>query len=301
MAEFNVQDVAFTGFVLVRRHPRAIAAWAVYALLVSFVFGLVVVGLMGPDVARLMEMGTQASVDPDRIWPILARLAPGYFVMVVFALTFNAILGAAMIRAVLRPLDDRLGFLRLGPDELRQLGLGLVTFVAFLGVYFAAVTVLALAAAVAGAVLGKAGAGTIAIVGGVGVVGGMIYIAVRLSLAPALTFDLERITLLGSWSLTRGIFVRLFATYLLTFVLIVIIYLLSGLVMLAIMTLVVGGGPAPAPESAFTLAGFLSPRMLVQSVLSAIVSALVWPVLFTPPVAAYRTVIKPRIPDDIFL
>ena len=43
----------------------------------------------------------------------------------------QAILGAAMNRAVLRPSEERLGFMRLGADELRQLGLGCLMLVVF--------------------------------------------------------------------------------------------------------------------------------------------------------------------------
>ena len=63
-------------------------------------------------------------------------------------LAYHSILLAAMCRVVLRPAEDRFGYLRLGSDELRQLGLvvlaGLVFFAIGFAVAFGAALLLAL-------------------------------------------------------------------------------------------------------------------------------------------------------------
>jgi hypothetical protein len=290
MNEFSIQDAAFTGFRVVRQHPKALAAWAAYALVLSVVFSVIFVATMGRDVASLAPIPGEGPRPPAEVFAALGRLAPGYLLFMMVGVVSNSILGAAMIRAVLRPGEDRFGFLRLGGDELRQLGLGLLTFLLFLGVYIACVIVAALAEAVvaiAGQTTVLAGAVLVLLV--IGILALMIFLAVRLSLAPAITFESGRINLFGSWALSRGRFWRLFATYLLAFALIVVVGLLSQLLILAIGALAGGNPLAPASAADFASpASYFTPARLVQTILGAGVSALIWPVAFTPPTAIYR-------------
>ena len=119
----------------------------------------------------------------------------------------------------------------------------------------------------------------------------LIYVAVRLSLAPALTFESRRINLLGSWALTRGRFWPLLGAYVLTVALVAMVWILSQLVVLALGVVLSGGDMQAAtlqPDMS-SLRAYFTPYRMIQTVLSAGVSALVWPVLFTPPVAIYRS------------
>ena len=219
----------------------------------------------------------------------MGRLLPGYLIVLAVGLVGNSILGAAMIRSVLRPDDSEFGFMRFGADEMRQLGLALLTFVVFFGVYIGA----AFAAFVVGGIIGLAGkaVGVLAIFVLIAAIfGGMLFLAVRLSLAPALTFDSGRVNLFGSWALTRGRFWPLFGVYLLAIVLVIVVYLLFAVVIFALGA-VLGGGDVFAaitrPDMS-SPAAYFTPWRIAQMVLSAGVSALVWPVIFTPPAAIYR-------------
>jgi hypothetical protein len=301
MADFSIQDVAFTGFGVVRQHPRALLAWWLYALMFALVVGLVFVSLAGSDFAKLMAASAQRPSDPGQILAMMGRLAPAYLGILVLGLVSNAILAAAMIRAVLRPQDDRFGYLRLGEDELRQLGLVLLTFLVFMGVYFAIAIIVGIVGAILVAAT-KAAPAVLVILLFVCVLVVMIAMAVRLSLAPALTFETGRINLFGSWSLTRGRFWRLFGAYVLMLALALVVYLLSLLLVFAIGAILNGGDAAAVwktPDIG-SLKSYLSPARLAQTVLNAGVSALIWPLVFTPPVAIYRALSPATATGDAF-
>lgn len=287
MADFSIQDAAFTGFRVVREHPKAVAVWALYALVLSLVIAGIVVAAMGPDFARLMDMKATRHQSAEETMALFGRLAPGYAMAAVVGLVSNSVLGAAMIRSVLRPRDDRFGFLRLGADELRQLALGVLTFLVFLGAY----TVLLIASTIIATALAavvKSATAPLVLLLFVFVGSGMVGLGVRLSLAPAITFESKRVSLFASWRLTKGRFWPLFATYLLTIALIAVVYLLCLLVIYAVGAVLGLNGPTAAAPDLHSVRSYFTPWMMVQTLLGAGASALVWPVLLTPPTAVYR-------------
>ncbi|MEI9891312.1 MAG: hypothetical protein WDN45_12945 [Caulobacteraceae bacterium] len=58
MADFSATDVAFTGIRFVRERPRAVAVWAGVQVIISLVFGVVSIGLMGPYMVQLRALNT---------------------------------------------------------------------------------------------------------------------------------------------------------------------------------------------------------------------------------------------------
>jgi hypothetical protein len=287
MSEFSIQDAAFTGFRVVREHPKALAVWTLYALALSLVISVIVVVAMGPDFARLMDVKARQHDSAAETLALFRRLAPGYAMAIAVGLVSNSILGAAMIRAVLLPDDGRVGFLRLGADELRQLGLGVLTVLVFLTAYLGFTIVAGVVVTIVGAAM-KAAAMLVSLILVLAVGSGMVFLGVRLSLAPALTFDRRRIDLFGSWTLTRGRFWPLFGTYLLTIALIAVVYLLCLLVIYAIGAVLGLNGSASAAADMHSVTTYFTPWLLIQTVLGSGASALVWPVLLTPPTAIYR-------------
>ncbi len=290
MAEFSFQAAALSGFRVVREHPAALGIWAVVMVSVSLLLSAAAVGMAGPQLADLLALGASPTKNPALILATFGRLGPVCAVLLAATLVSNAFLGAAINRAVFNPSEQRAGFLRVGADELRQLGLGLLTF----GVFAAAYVGLAF---VFGLVLGFIAmaanpAAPLAMgVGFVGVFGGMSFLWVRLSLASALTFEVGRIDLFGSWALTRGRFWPLCASYGLALVLVVVVEILGSLFIGATSGLLGGGDPGGSVARAdlMSLSSYFTPLRFVQIILSACVSALVLPVWLTPPAAIYRS------------
>jgi hypothetical protein len=272
-----------------RRHPKAVAIWAALQLAVSLTFGLLFMGAAGPALAALQATGLTPGADPARTMSLIRSLLPVYAIAMPFVLALSAVQTAAMNRVVLAPDQGRFGYLRLGADEARQFGLLALILALFLGAYFGLVIVVAVIAAFAVAVLKTAGALLVALLV-TAAVGALVYGATRLSLAPALTFDTRRIDLPGAWRLTRGRVRPLLLTYLLALVSAVIVYLLSMVIIYAAGSLL-GGMNAIAHPDMSSIGAYLTPATLVQIILSAGASALVLPLMATPPAAIYRRLV----------
>ena len=155
MAEFSAADVAFTGFRIVWERPWVVAIWASLQLVVSLSFNLFVAYSAGPAFAKLDQLGLQppTSQDPTAEFALFRQVAPTYLVLLVGVLVLNAVLYAAMNRAVLRPGEGRYGYLRLASDELRQLGL----FAIFAGLGIIAYALLIIVSAVVIVIIGLIG------------------------------------------------------------------------------------------------------------------------------------------------
>ena len=240
MAEFSISEAALTGFRVVREHPRAVLVWAAFQLVFSLLMRALVASTAGPDLIALMANPTPP--DQARASLMLGQLIRLAVVVLPFALVFLAILMGAMNRIVLRPAEDRFGYLRLGGDEVRQLCLIALASVVFLGIEVAA-------AIVAGLLIGVVGGGRASpsslILALVLVYVAVILFAVRFSLASALTFDRRKVDLFGSWRLTRGRFWPLFGALVITIALAMVIGLL-GFVITSALQLVATGGDVGA-------------------------------------------------------
>jgi hypothetical protein len=288
METFSISEIAFTGFRIVRERPKAVAVWGGVQLIASLVLVAMMVVMAGPALMRLRDMGAAATMDAAEVTALLRRLAPVYGLFLLYALAFNALLYGAMNRAVMSPADDRFGCFRLGPDELRQFALMLLTFAVFIGVYFTTILLAVVLAAVIGLVA-KAAAFLVAVLATLAAICAAIFVLVRLSLASAQTFATRKVNLFGSWALTRGRFWPIFGTYILAFAFACVVLVLGFVVSFALAA-IVGGGDVMAkmvrPDFS-SLAAMFSPALLARMVVSAVITALAWPVILTPPAAIY--------------
>jgi len=304
VAEFSASDAAFTGFRVVAERPWAVAIWAALQFVVSLGFNLFVAVSAGPAFAKLAELSLQPPAqDPTVALDLIRQVAPTYLVLMAGALVLNAVLYAAMNRAVLRPEESRFGYLRLAADELRQLGLfaiiaglGLAAYLAF--VVFAAVVIV---------VIGLLAGEGMALALGIAVlfpavICGFLFFAVRLSLASPMTFATRRIDLRGAWAMTRGRFWPLLGAYFIAFALSAVVVVLTFAIAVAVVA-VVGGGMT-AVGATFggdigTVAQIVTPTRLAYLAISAIGQALIWPVTMTPPAAIYR-ILAPGSASRVF-
>ena len=295
MGDFSPTDVAFTGFRFVRQHPRTVATWAAIQLVLSVLWGLVMMVWLGPLTARMQALSPAGRPNPVEVSSFMAAFIPLWFLGMAFVFGFYAVAYAAMARAVLQPDQERFAYLRLGRDELRQFLMQLLFFALALGAYivviFCAVIVFILLSVAARAAMPVAS--TILVLG---LFCGMIYFTVRLSLASPLTFDRGRVDVLGSVDLTRGRFWKLLGAYALTMALAAMVglaLLILGLAAAAIL----GGGPSGItallkPDTSWPTNDF-SPPHLVVDVIFAVGMALILPVMLMPASAIYKAIAVP--------
>jgi len=332
MANISVVDAAFTGLRVVRRNPGAVIAWAILHLISVALFTWLALSRFHDVFAKIHAMPImQGHPDPataqarlHAMAPIFHEILPLYAIMFPIALVLASIFICAMNRAVLRPREDGLGYLRLGLDEFRQFALLIALFVVQL---IAGVLVGGLAyAALYLTRTVTHGAGALPMIVGVTVFClGMILFKVKMSLASAQSFATRQINVFGTWGLTNGQFLPMVATYILAFILSLVVglILLFVLAVVGMVTAGMGGmshmdaahmasfhlgafhlpGPhtltvtAGMPPNLFlpngmpdmhALALFLTPAVVIQLVVHALVFAILLPFALTPPAAIYK-------------
>lgn len=211
MADFSIGDAIGSGFGLMSRRPVSVLAWGLTYLVIGVAAPLALFGaIAGADLLgliRQIQPGAPAA-NLALVAPFNAKMMLLQPIMFVVALAAQAILSAAVFRAVLEPRNRGLAYLRLGA---REWWLALLNFAAR---FLAAVLAVVLAVVGVGLGFGLNAAfesqhvdqavrvcAFVAI--GLVLFAVFIGICVRFSLAGPMTFADSQFRLFESWSLTR--------------------------------------------------------------------------------------------------
>ncbi|HEY9218891.1 MAG TPA: hypothetical protein VIO94_12625 [Phenylobacterium sp.] len=293
MQDFSIAEAGTEGFRLARERPVAIAFWAVAQLIYGLVTITILVGIGGTALADLQAAsasGDQAA-DPAVALAAMRKIAPAYGLVMIAALLFFSVLITAAMRAVLKPQEDRLGYMRFGADELRvmvvMLIIGVLMFLAYLGMVLVGAIVMGVLAASAGPVGGGIGAAILI----VGVLLGVGWLWSRLSLAPAATLAKGTVDAFGSWELTRGKAGKVFATNALAFALNLLVVLLGFAIFMGVAAVVGGSSGAVSaimkPDMS-SLGAYFTPLTILYTVMMSIVGAMGSAIMMCPPAVMYR-------------
>ena len=254
MTDFSIGDALGAGFGLVKRRPVSVLVWGLTFLLlgVALPMGLIV-GLMGSDYLALLRSARPdiAPMSPaaatGMMRPLVAKWLLLQPILLLVGLLLRPVLTAAVFRAVLRPRERGLAYLRLGWPEI---WLVLVDFVARIlaAMLFVA---LALAGLIVGFILNAvfqsqnldwAVRGAAFATLGILLFAIFIGICVRFSMAWPMSFAEGQFRLFESWELTRRHAWKLFGLALLIGLVCAAVGVVCETVAAVTVVLAVGGG-----------------------------------------------------------
>jgi hypothetical protein len=302
MAGFSIIEEASTGLRFVARNPLIVATWAALQILINMGSTVLMITTAGPTLAKMTRL-SQTKSDPQQVFALLGQVAPVYGLLLILSLAIYAVIYAAMSRAVLRPEDRRFAYLRLGMDEVRQGLLMLAYWFIGILVYLAVALVLMIILGIIAISLGSKSAGTagmnlVVFIGVLLVAALFVFLAVRVSLASAMTFDQRRVDIFGSWALTRGRFWAIFATYLLCGVCAVVV---GGVGMAVVLGVAKAANPAgSAIQAVFrgdmsTLGGYFTAGRVAYVLMWGVLSAVIGPLVLMPGPGIYRRLAAGRV------
>jgi len=211
----TVGSIVRDTFQFVRSNIVAILVWSLPLLVTA----LLMMTMMRPVYeAQLATLQTGATVAPS--------LGPAFWLGFPLMTILFLVILAAGFRAVLRPEDSRFFYLRLGMDELRLLGLGLLLVLIALLLEVVTVIAVIIVGFVLGLVLGKVVAAVVSGIIGIAIGCAFVWAAVRVSPAGPLTIVERKIDIGAAWRLSRGHFWTLFGAYFVIALIVLAFYLL---------------------------------------------------------------------------
>jgi hypothetical protein len=213
-------------FRLVRQRPAAVAVWGLIYMAMVVAMGFAMRPMINFQTAALGQ-------DPQAMQAMFANMSTMFARLALLELVMLCVfimLMTAAQRAVLRPAQAGLFYLKVGMDELRMLGLAVILIVLFYIGLIIAVIVIAIVAGLVAVAAGAVGAAVIAIGAGILLFLALIWLEVRLSLAFPLTLMRGRIIIGESWRLTRGRFWSLFGAYFVIFLIVAALGIVAAMV-----------------------------------------------------------------------
>jgi len=234
-------DFAFEGFRIVRERPQVVLCWGLLMLIGNGLAMYAFMQIAGDALAQMQAMAFHPSSDPAQVMAVYQRVLPGYAVLLPVTVFINAIVSCAIFRVSLRDEAPGFGGILFGADELRQLGVMVLWWLAYMGVTLICALVGGILVAIIGVALGSAGVafGTILLV--IIILGVILTFVLRLSLCGVQTFDERKINLFGSWAVTKPKWGTLLGGYLIALVMAMLVYGLCMAIFAFIIAAVNGG------------------------------------------------------------
>lgn len=209
MPEFSIGDAALAGPRLIGSRPRILLYWIGLSLIVTIGSCMIAVALFLEPIRQLVEMGVRGEeLTLQMILPLLPRLAMMVLIFGPVALVYQSVIRMGATRGILRPADDRFGYLRFGPDELR--GMAVVFVIGCIRILARLATAIALGIIVglwfhhASDREGLVNFLTLPVV---------IFVFLKFVLAVPETLDTGQISIFGGWTLSNGRTWRMFLVY----------------------------------------------------------------------------------------
>ena len=226
----SVRSIIAGGIDLVRTQPRVVAIWIAIYLVGAAAAMVALRPFMADMIVFQQEVAAHAAAGMSTP-PVFPTGVFGWLILMeVVFLILGIVAFAAVVRATARPGGDRFAYLRLGMDELRLLGLGVLLVIAALAAEIVAIIALVLAGVLARLVAGDGATVAVVAILAILLVGAAIWAEVRLSLAGALTIIRGRIVIIDAWRATRGRFWTLLGVY----AVLTIAFMVVGVVMVAL-------------------------------------------------------------------
>lgn len=282
---FSPSDAAFEGFRLARRQPLTVAALCV----VSFATVMAIYGMMEVTGYWQALAALAKITDPREAVEHLAPLFRFALGSVAIICLVSALQSGAVYRGVLRPADRGVLGVAVGADEFRLLALAVALVLLGMLVLIALMIALSIVLTVSGL---SRSPQLMELITDSLVFGMAVWLGTRMSFAGPATFARRRITVFGSWGLTRGHFASLLGCYVLTVFLAMLVGFIGFVVGIVVASLATGtpfttalgeffGGPG-------AMVDLFTPVRIVYSIINALFGGLLTMVLTAPAAEAYR-------------
>lgn len=218
MGRISIGEAIVAGFALIRREPATFLVWCAGYFLVS----AVPQALVWPQVT---EVYRSIGSDPQAMLAAQSQLGAAQSIGLLLGLVIMAVLPAAIFRAVLFPGERRVFYLRLGMREFWTLIVTIVVMIIWVLGFIAMLIPIGLFTFGAAAVGGGGGAvfAVIAIfLGYIAGIGASIWLVLRFSMAPVMSFAENTFRVPEAWRLSKGHAWRMFLVGLGLFAMVVI-------------------------------------------------------------------------------
>ena len=301
MAAIAVAEAATAGFGLIRRRPGAVLIWGAVRTLYSIcAFGLIAPLFISRFEDIIRRASTGVTTPPDL--SSMMALQSANLLLSFVGLFLGAVLSCAVFRAVLKPEEGRLAYLRLGAAEAFLFMLSFGVAILFIVAVFVVVIPLTMVVVIAALVHAGGVAVMVAVAGGIALFALLIFVLLRLSIAGPMMVEDGKFHLMDAWALTRGRVSDLFLIGVLLVVILIVIEVVLGAFALAIGLAFLGeaAGSLAAIQGLFArppaeIFAILAPGLIVVGLVAVPVFGCLWAILAAPWATAYRALVEPSV------